>query len=155
MIHRFKCLFLAGIIILRKQRTAKAAVYLGVAFMNETDLNKALSNLDTEQSLAVSVEDTKRKTGREYRRRQFVKKNDRLMGIVLGQYIPHAGYIDRRFEGRTLLHSGFYIKYPKNSKIQKWLKRTAAKSVRRYACEELPKKGNGYRRLFDYWWSLY
>lgn len=82
-----------------------------------------------------------------------VRKDDRLLGIIKKRYIPHAGYVDWGFDGRTLLHSGKYIKYPKNSNAQRWMKRLTSKKARRYS--QLARKGNQYRRLFDYWWALY
>ena len=95
-----------------------------------------------------------RRTGRRYRRRKGQEKVDRRLAIIqLSGYAPHRGYVDWVFEGKTLLHTGKYIKYPKNSKCQRWLKRVSSKKVRTYPC--LPRKGNGYRRVFDYWWALY
>ena len=95
-----------------------------------------------------------RRTGRRYRRRKGREKSDRLLAIVqLPGYAPHRGYVDWDFEGKTLLHTGKYIKYPKNSKCQRWLKQVSSKKVRAYPC--LPQKGNGYRKVFDYWWTLY
>ena len=46
-----------------------------------------------------------------------IKKNDDLLKIVTGQYAPHAGYVDWGFQGRTLLHSGKYIKYQKKQQL--------------------------------------
>lgn len=80
-------------------------------------------------------------------------KNNRLMRIIRRHYIPHAGYIDYDFDGFTLLHSGKYIKCPKNSNCQRWMKRLTSKRYRHN--EELFGKGNQYRRLFDYWWTIY
>lgn len=95
-----------------------------------------------------------RRTGRRYRRRKGQEKTDRRLAIVqLSGYAPHRGYVDWEFEGKTLLHTGKHIKYPKNSKCQRWLKRVSNKKVR--ACLYLPQKGNGYRKVFDYWWTLY
>ena len=82
-----------------------------------------------------------------------IRKNDALMRIVTRRYVPHAGYIDYGFDGDTLLHSGKYIKYPKNSNCQRWMKRETSRKFRN--CQDLPRKGNYYRRLFDYWWTLY
>ena len=48
---------------------------------------------------------------------------------------------------------GKYIKYPKNSNCQRWMKRETSRKSRN--CQDLPRKGNYYRRLFDYWWTLY
>ena len=73
--------------------------------------------------------------------------------INYGGYAPHRGYIDWGFSGRTLLHTGKYIKYPKNSNCQRWIKRETSLRIRR--CRDVPAKGNYYRRLFDYWWTLY
>ena len=51
------------------------------------------------------------------------EKADRLLRIInYGGYAPHRGYIDWGFCGRTLLHTGKYIKYPKNSNCQRWIK---------------------------------
>ena len=119
--------------------------------MTETELNEQLAAL-LEKS--EKEPDRQRRTGRQYRRRKGQEKSDRRLAIVqLSGYAPHRGYVDRGFEGRTLLHTGKYIKYPKNSKCQRWLKRVSSKKVR--SCPCLPRKGNGYRKVFDYWWSLY
>lgn len=53
----------------------------------------------------------------------------------------------------TLLHSGLHIQYMKSSRRQQYLKRNGNRKVRKYRC--LPKKGNQYRKVFDYWWELY
>lgn len=96
----------------------------------------------------------KRRTGRQYRRWKELEKSNRLLAIVqLPGYAPHRGYVDRGSMDKTLLHTGKYIKYPKNSNCQRWIKRAASKKVRTYP--SLPQKGNGYRRVFDYWWTLY
>lgn len=95
-----------------------------------------------------------RKSGRAYRRQMHISKNDSLMRILsYGGYAPHRGYIDWGFKSQTLLHSGKYIKYPKNSNCQRWMKRETSRRMRR--CFAVPHKGNYYRRLFDYWWTLY
>lgn len=86
-------------------------------------------------------------------RENRVKKDDRLLRIIQRYYIPHAGYVDCGFDSTTLLHSGKYIKYPKHSHCQRWMKRLTSKKTRR--CTDLVRKGNEYRRLFDYWWTLY
>ena len=68
-------------------------------------------------------------------------------------YLIKIENIDYGFDGDTLLHSGKYIKYPKNSNCQRWMKRETSRKFRN--CQDLPRKGNYYRRLFDYWWTLY
>lgn len=119
--------------------------------MTETELNEQLAAL-----LENSEKETScwRQTGRLYRRRKEQEKSDRLLAIIqTARYGPHRGYVDWDFQGKTLLHTGKYIKYPKNSKCQRWLKRVSSKKVR--VCRNLPQKGNGYRKVFDYWWEMY
>ena len=79
--------------------------------MTEIELNKKIENLLTESAAGQPS----RRTGSAYRREMRIRKNDALMRIVTRKYVPHAGYIDYGFDGDTLLHSGKYIKYPKNS----------------------------------------
>ena len=119
--------------------------------MTEIELNERLAALlkNSEKEPGHS-----RRTGRRYRRKKGQEKADRRLSIVqLSGYAPHRGYVDWDFEGKTLLHTGKHIKYPKNSKCQRWLKRVSNKNVR--TCPYLPKKGNGYHRFSDYWWALY
>ena len=119
--------------------------------MTETALNEKLAELP----VSDSAEERQRLINRRRTLRATkVKKNDELLRIInYGGYAPHRGYIDWGFNGKTLLHSGKYIKYPKNSNCQKWMKRETSRRVR--SCKEVPPKGNFYRRLFDYWWTLY
>jgi len=122
---------------------------LGGIHMTEFELDTNI-----EAILSSTPCQMRNKGSRAYRRRMKVRKNDLLLGIInRGGYNPHAGYVDWDFEGRTLLHSGKYIKYPKNSNCQRWIKRYTSKRMRK--CPYLPQKGNHYRRLFDYWWTLY
>lgn len=123
-------------------------------------VGKRMTEIELNEQFAALLEnfekepDCQRRTGRRYRRRKGQEKSDRRLAIVqLSGYAPHRGYVEWGFEGRTLLHTGKYIKYPKNSKCQRWLKRMSNKKVRAYSC--LPQKGNGYRKIFDYWWLLY
>lgn len=120
--------------------------------MTEAELNEKIGQIEADW-LAQLPQAPKRHTGRRYRREKCVQKNDRLMKIISRRYIPHAGYIDYGFGGDTLLHSGKSIKYPKNSNCQRWMKHTTGHRVRHF--KDIPIKGNFYRRLFDYWWTLY
>ena len=118
-----------------------------VKLMTEIELNEKLTKL-------LSENPTQQKQSRRpYARENRVKKDDRLLRIIQRYYIPHAGYVDCGFDSTTLLHSGKYIKYPKHSHCQRWMKRLTSKKTRR--CTDLVRKGNEYRRLFDYWWTLY
>ena len=119
--------------------------------MTETALNAKLAELPENKAYA---EREKQIAQRRMRRIMKVHKNDALLKIInYGGYAPHRGYVDWGFNGRTLLHSGQYIKYPKNSNCQRWMKKATSRRIRNI--KEVPTKGNYYRRLFDYWWTLY
>lgn len=117
--------------------------------MTEIELNEQIETLLTEHP-NMDKSNRRRKTSKQ---EIDIRKDDRLLRIISRHYIPHAGYVDWGFDGVTLLHSGKYIKYPKNSNCQRWMKQLTSKKARR--CPELASKGNQYRRLFDYWWTLY
>ena len=121
-----------------------------VRLMTEIELNKRIETLLTERPIQP-----KSTPASIYSRQEIkVRKDDRLLKIMnYGGYAPHVGYVDWGFDGRTLLHTGKYIKYPKNSNCQRWMKRLTSKKTRRNS--ELTGKGNQYRRLFDSWWTLY
>lgn len=91
--------------------------------------------------------------GRAYRRLMKKREFDRLFRIVTRSYVPHAGYVDWSYVGDQWRPTGRYIKFPKNSKTQRWCKRISSARVRKY--KGLPRKGNRYRRVFDYWWTIY
>lgn len=118
--------------------------------MTEIELNERISALLAERPIQGRAVPGHKYSGREMK----VRKDDRLLKIINhGGYAPHIGYVDWGFNGKTLLHSGKYIKYPKNSNCQRWMKRLTSKKARRYS--DFTGKGNQYRRLFDYWWTLY
>ena len=76
-----------------------------------------------------------------------------LFRIVTHGYRPYAGYVDWSYVDGQWMPTGKYIKYPKNSNCQRWCKKASSARVRKYM--DLPNKGNSYRRVFDYWWTLY
>lgn len=92
-----------------------------------------------------------RKTGTAYRRLMYKQKKDRLMKIINDGYNLTA-YVDFDYVNGEREQTGKHIKFPKNSNQQKFFKRYSNRIARR---KELPTKGNGYRRHFDYWWTLY
>lgn len=92
-----------------------------------------------------------RKTGLAYRRFMRRQKRNRVMKIINRGGYPAAGYVDYDFIDGKAVQTGKYIKYPKNSNQQKFFKRYSNSVVRR---KELPIKGNGYRKCFDYRWSV-
>ena len=116
--------------------------------MTEIELNEQIERLlsETEQPPMT------RQKGRAYRREMHVRKNDKKMRNISWRYLPRGPYVSAWFDGKTLLHSGCYIRYPRNSKERKILKRLSEKQCRRAA--HLPRKGKKYRRLLDYWWIL-
>lgn len=119
--------------------------------MTETALNERIAELLENDSEAAHQ---KQKARCRLRRITNIRKTDNLLQIInYGGYAPHRGYIDWGFSGKTLLHTGEYIKYPKNSNCQRWIKRQTSRRIRR--CQDVPVKSNYYRRLFDYWWTLY
>ena len=90
---------------------------------------------------------------RSRRRKTKNLKNDRRMRIVLsGGIDPFRGYLDREFQGHTLLHSGSYVKYLKSHECRQFERHVTTKRAR--CCQDLPPKGNLYRRLGDMY-SLY
>lgn len=92
------------------------------------------------------------KAKRSQRKYQGQQKNDRLLSLVrLPGYFPYRGYLTCDVSTRSLLHTGVYIKYPKSSNRQRFLKRQSAKRVRK---NPLYGKGNQYRKIFDYRWEL-
>lgn len=95
----------------------------------------------------------KRKTGRAYRRAMSRHKKNRLLKILTYGYHPEAGYVDWDWVNGTFQQVGNYIKYPKHSHRQVYWKTHSNRVVRRYpGC--LPK-GNSYRKLFEYMYTIY
>ncbi|MGM9602772.1 MAG: hypothetical protein ACI3W5_14470 [Faecousia sp.] len=119
--------------------------------MTETELNEQIERIEALR-IEMLPPSPGRLTGAAYRREMRTRKNDALVRAVSRRYIPRAPYVDWGFDGPTLLHSGYYIKYPRSSKEKKLLKRLTSKRCRRECT--LPLKGKRYRRILDYWWIL-
>jgi len=78
--------------------------------MTESELIEKIDKLVENESSDTHL---RSKGRRRLRRFQDIQKSDRLLRIInYGGYAPHRGYIDWGFDGRTLLHTGKYIKYP-------------------------------------------
>lgn len=120
--------------------------------MTEQELNKRIAEIlgSTKNEPGCG-----RRSGRQYRRTQCVRHSDHLLFLIQhSRYAPNMGYIMGDYEGlRTLLHSGLHIQYMKSSDRQQYLKRRSNRKVRKYF--GLSKKGNQYRKVFEYWWTLY
>ena len=48
-----------------------------------------------------------------------------------------------------------YIKYAKNSNMQKYLKKYSNRRLRMTELEDVPLKGNYNRKYTEYWWILW
>lgn len=109
---------------------------------------------DSCQSASTDKPSGRRKAGRAYRRDMKRHKYQRRYRIVMkGGYDPRVGYLRYGFVDGVWQPISKVILYPNNSNLQRWMKRET--SVRMRRCDSLPRKGNYYRRLFDYWWTMY
>lgn len=95
----------------------------------------------------------KRKTGSAYRRKMARQKFEKKKKI--GTYVYHACWVDWNEVDGKWMPVGKYIKYPNDSEARNYFKRYSNRKVRRMNYDDIPTKGNGYRRQFDYWWTLY
>ena len=86
----------------------------------------------------------RRKTGRAYRRKMRRK--------TIQKYRNGNGWIYcGHWEGNQFVF-GSYVKHPQNASNKVFFKRVSNKKVRRSS--GVPTKGNGYRKVFDYWWTI-
>ncbi len=91
--------------------------------------------------------------GKVYRRDMQDKKDRRLRKIIDECHgKPSAGSITHAWVDGVWQPVGEYIRYPKNSNIQKYLKRQTKRKVRRSG--PFPN-GNGYRKCIEYRWQFW
>ena len=91
--------------------------------------------------------------GRDYRRRMTAKKERRLKKILTTYgRPPRAGYVECGWVDGVWKPVGGYVKRPKNSNIQKYLKRQSRRLVRR---SEPFQNGNSYRKCMEYQWRFW
>ena len=110
-------------------------------------------DFDDDAELSESEINKLPKTRRAYRRYMTRKKEARLRKIVTNSnYCPTVGYVDWEIIDGEVVETGLYVKRSSNSRQQKWEKRLSSKITRK---QYLPRKGNAYRRYYDYWWTLY
>ena len=96
---------------------------------------------------------TIRKTGRAYRRAMRRKhNNDRKRIILRKKYDPRPGHLDWKRVDGVWQPVGNHIKYPKNSRIQRFWKGRSNRIVRKTT--EI-YKGNQYRKCSEYAWMLF
>lgn len=91
--------------------------------------------------------------GKAYRRYMKDKK-DRRSRKMIGECHckTSVGYITHAWIDGVWQPAGDYIRYPKNSNIQKYLKRQSKRKVRR--SDPFPN-GNGYRKCMEYQWQFW
>lgn len=91
--------------------------------------------------------------GRAYRRLETAKKNRKRLRIVTAFHpSPRAGSVEWGRVDGVWQPTGTHIKYPKNSNMQKYLKRQSRRKVRR--SEPFPN-GNSYRKCMEYRWQFW
>lgn len=91
--------------------------------------------------------------GKAYRRDMRDKKDRRIRKIISNCHCkPSAGSITHAWVGGVWKPVGDYVRYPKNSNIQKYLKRQTKRKVRR--SEPFPN-GNSYRKCIEYRWQFW
>ena len=91
--------------------------------------------------------------GYAYRRTMKEKKDRKLRKILNDcRYTPHAGRIEYGWADGVWQPVKEYVQYPKNSNMQKYLKRQSNRKVRR--SDPFPN-GNGYRKCMEYQWQFY
>ena len=90
--------------------------------------------------------------GKSYRRKMKVKKDNRLRKMITAGYIHHAGYIQYGWLDGVWTPIGDYIRYPKHSKMQRYLKKQTHRKIRR---SENVFQGNSYRKCVEYRWEFY
>ena len=81
------------------------------------------------------------------------KKDSRLRKILTEcKYTPSAGYIQYDWVDGVCKPVKEYVQYPKNSNMQKYLKRKSRRAIRR---SNLALQGNNYRKVSEYRWEFY
>lgn len=88
--------------------------------------------------------------GYAYRRTMKAKKDRKI--LIDCRYTPHAGYVEYGWVDGVWQPVREYIQYPKNSNMQKYLKRQSNRKVRR---SEAVPNGNSYRKCMEYRWQFY
>jgi len=82
------------------------------------------------------------------------KEKERKLRVIINQcgYAPNRGYVDWGYVGGIWQEVGDHIKYPARSNKQKQIKRATSHKIRK---TKDVTSGNGYRRHYDYFHSLY
>lgn len=127
--------------------------------MKLEQLELDIEALDKYEDLYDAHQAVKRKAS--VKRKNNAKAGRRRKEIILTMnqhgYNPLVGWYDFDYVDGKWQRIGNYVKYPRNSKGQRYLKRKTHKRNRRIPIgdEDRARKGNSYRRSVDYWWELY
>lgn len=95
-----------------------------------------------------------RKTGRAYRRkmrRKNIQKYRDRDNYGWNEWKP-GPHIHRHLDDEGEFAIDPYVEYPRSSANKVFFKRVSNKKVRQ--SKYIFQKGNGHRRLFDYWWTI-
>jgi hypothetical protein len=91
------------------------------------------------------------KEKRRLRRKHKERKERRIRKIVTRHYVPHVGYVSGDWIDGEFIEKP-YVQRSGRSGKQRWIKRHTSRLARRR--DDYPDR-NGYRRLVDYWWTMY
>lgn len=89
---------------------------------------------------------------RQCRRTTAKQKKIRIQKLYqyIGYYFPYVESEKRRSDNGKLIHR--YIHYKKSSSNkEQFFKKYSNRVVRK---KDVPRRGNGYRKCFDYWWTI-
>ncbi len=127
--------------------------------MTGSELDEALAALPVYETTG---EWQREKTRRRLRIDRKIQRNQSRARLIsnCGGYKPGRGYFsDDSMYGSgsaargPILHSGVYIRYPGRSKMRNRLINDTNRALRRCR-EDVPARGNHYRRLIERWWYV-
>lgn len=100
----------------------------------------------------------KSKNNKYYKDLVYKEKHKKICTIN-NSYDPSRGWIKDsiKVNGKWIdvPEEKQYVKYPKNSNMQKYYKKYSNRRFRRNVLDELPAKGNHNRKYTEYWWILW
>ncbi len=125
--------------------------------MTDTKLKEALAALPVYEAAKERQEEKIRKSQRIGRK---IQKNEARAHLIINchKIKPGMGYLsDTSWHHyghpvcRPFLHSGTHIQFPRESTWSALLKKETNRTMRRCR-EDVPRKGNFYRRLVERWY---
>ena len=97
-----------------------------------------------------------RKERRRSRRNRSIEKEYAKLQFAKNYkgYNPKVGWVEHEYIDGVNVPVGNHLKKMHNSKTQKDIKKRTSRKIRRTNFETA-SKGNGYRRVVDYWWEMF